>query len=76
MGIVRIDATKPGIAMGFGRFTMIVLVLALAGSLALKKHHPVTAGTMPTHGPLFVPLLVGTVLAHRPFAFAIDFQAG
>jgi K+-transporting ATPase ATPase A chain len=50
------------IAMGFGRFSVIVLVLALAGSLALKKHHPVTAGTMPTHGPLFVALLLGTVL--------------
>ncbi len=50
------------IAMWFGRFTVIVPVLAIAGSLALKKHHPVTAGTMPTHGPLFVALLVGTVL--------------
>src|SRR5512144_1639020 len=54
--------TALGIAMWFGRFTLIVLVLALAGSLALKQHHPVTAGTMPTHGPLFVALLIGTVL--------------
>ncbi len=50
------------IAMWFSRFTVIVPVLAIAGSLALKKHHPVTTGTMPTHGLLFVALLVGTVL--------------
>ena len=37
-------------------------VLAIAGSLAAKKRLPVTAGTMPTHGPLFVMLLIGTVL--------------
>lgn len=49
-------------AMWFGRFGVIVLVLAIAGSLASKKRLPVTAGTMPTHGPLFVALLIGTVL--------------
>jgi K+-transporting ATPase ATPase A chain len=49
-------------AMWFGRFGMIVPVLAIAGSLAAKKRLPVTAGTMPTHGPLFVSLLIGTVL--------------
>ena len=37
-------------------------VLAIAGSLAAKKRIAVTAGTMPTHGPLFVALLIGTVL--------------
>lgn len=51
-----------GLAMWFGRFGVIVPVLAIAGSLAAKKRLPVTAGTMPTHGPLFVVLLVGTVL--------------
>ena len=51
-----------GIAMWFGRFAMIVPILAVAGSLAAKKRIAVTAGTMPTHGPLFVVLLVGTVL--------------
>ncbi|MBT2320932.1 potassium-transporting ATPase subunit KdpA [Variovorax paradoxus] len=51
-----------GIAMWFGRFGVIVPVLAIAGSLAAKKRLPVTAGTMPTHGPLFVTLLIGTVL--------------
>jgi K+-transporting ATPase ATPase A chain len=51
-----------GIAMWFGRFGVIVPVLALAGSLAAKKRIAATAGTMPTHGPLFAALLVGTVL--------------
>jgi potassium-transporting ATPase potassium-binding subunit len=51
-----------GIAMWFGRFGTIVPVLAIAGSLASKKKIAVTSGTMPTHGPLFVVLLLGTVL--------------
>ncbi len=50
------------IAMWFGRFAVIVPVLAMAGSLAAKKRIAVTAGTLPTHGPLFVSLLIGTVL--------------
>lgn len=50
------------IAMWFGRFGVIVPVLAIAGSLAAKKRLAVTAGTLPTHGPLFVILLVGIVL--------------
>jgi K+-transporting ATPase ATPase A chain len=50
------------LAMWFGRFAMIVPVLALAGSLAAKPRLAVTAGTMPTHGPLFVGLLIGAVL--------------
>lgn len=50
------------IAMWFGRFAVIVPVLAIAGSLAAKKRLEVNAGTMPTHGPLFIVLLVGTVL--------------
>jgi K+-transporting ATPase ATPase A chain len=48
--------------MWFGRFGVIVPVLAIAGALAAKKRLPVTAGTLPTHGPLFVVLLIGTVL--------------
>jgi K+-transporting ATPase ATPase A chain len=51
-----------GVAMWFGRFAVIVPVLAIAGSLAGKKRLPHGPGTMPTHGPLFVGLLVGTVL--------------
>jgi K+-transporting ATPase ATPase A chain len=50
------------LAMWFGRFGVIVPVLAIAGSLAAKKRIAVTAGTLPTHGPLFVSLLIGTVL--------------
>ncbi|MBP0609066.1 MULTISPECIES: potassium-transporting ATPase subunit KdpA [Burkholderia] len=50
------------IAMWFGRFGTIVPVLAIAGSLAAKKRLAVTSGTLPTHGPLFVVLLLGTVL--------------
>ena len=50
------------IAMWFGRFAMIVPILAVAGSLAAKKRLEVTAGTMPTHGPLFVALLVGVMV--------------
>ncbi len=49
-------------AMWLGRFGVIVPVLAMAGSLAAKKRVAATSGTMPTHGPLFVVLLVGTVL--------------
>ncbi len=50
------------VVMWFGRFGVIVPVLAIAGALAAKKRLPVTAGTLPTHGPLFVTLLIGTVL--------------
>ncbi len=49
-------------AMWLGRFGVIVPVLAIAGSLAAKKRLEVTGGTLPTHGPLFVVLLIGTVL--------------
>jgi K+-transporting ATPase ATPase A chain len=54
--------TLLALAMWFGRFAAIVPVLAIAGSLAAKKRMAVTAGTLPTHGPLFVVLLIGTVL--------------
>ena len=50
------------IAMWFGRFAVIVPVLALAGALAAKKRLADSPGAMPTHGPLFVALLIGTVL--------------
>ncbi|MBK7357589.1 potassium-transporting ATPase subunit KdpA [Propionivibrio sp.] len=50
------------IAMWFGRFGVIVPVLALAGGLSAKKRIAASAGTMPTHGPLFVVLLIGTVV--------------
>ncbi|WP_153109951.1 potassium-transporting ATPase subunit KdpA [Propionivibrio limicola] len=54
--------TLLGLAMWFGRFGVIVPVLAIAGSLAAKKRLAVTEGTLPTHSPLFVVLLVGIVL--------------
>jgi potassium-transporting ATPase potassium-binding subunit len=54
--------TALGLCMLFGRYWLAVPVLAIAGSLAAKKIVPVGAGTLPTHTPLFVGLLVGVVL--------------
>ena len=54
--------TALGVAMLFGRFIPIVLVLALAGSLAAQPKIPSTAGTLPTHRPQFVGLLVGVTI--------------
>jgi K+-transporting ATPase ATPase A chain len=51
-----------GLAQLIGRFLFLIPILAAAGSLAAKKKVPVTSGTFPTHGPLFVGLLVGTVI--------------
>ena len=51
-----------GLGMLIGRFLFLIPLLAAAGSLAIKKKVPTTSGTFPTHGPLFVGLLVGTVL--------------
>lgn len=51
-----------GAAMFVGRFVPALATLALAGALARKKQVPRGAGTLPTHGPLFVALLVATVL--------------
>lgn len=54
--------TMQGIAMLLGRFAYIVPMLAVAGSLAAKKTVPASAGTFPTHGPLFVTLLIAVIL--------------
>src|SRR6202012_2761452 len=54
--------TALGLVMWLGRYWPIVAVLAIAGSLGAKKRVPVTSGTMLTHGPTFVVLLIGTVL--------------
>lgn len=51
-----------GLAMFVGRFVPALATLAIAGALARKKQVPAGAGTLPTHGPLFVGLLVATVL--------------
>ncbi len=48
--------------MLIGRFLFLLPLLAAAGSLAAKKRVPITSGTLPTHGGLFVGLLVGTVV--------------
>jgi K+-transporting ATPase ATPase A chain len=50
------------LTMLIGRFLIIIPMLAVAGSLAAKKRIPVTSGTLPTHGALFVGLLIGTVV--------------
>jgi K+-transporting ATPase ATPase A chain len=50
------------IAMVLGRFAYLIPVLAIAGSLAAKPKLPVSAGTFPTHGPLFIGLLIGVIL--------------
>lgn len=54
--------TALGIVMLLGRFAMIVPVIAMAGGLAAKKATPASAGSFPTHGPMFVLLLAGTIL--------------
>jgi K+-transporting ATPase ATPase A chain len=54
--------TTGAVAMFVGRFFMIVPAMAIAGSLAAKKTVPASLGTFPTHGGLFVGLLVGVIL--------------
>ena len=79
--------TSLAVAMWFGRFTIIVPVLAIAGSLARKKRRAPGAGTLPTHGPLFFGMLVSTVvlvtlvtflpaLALGPIAEHLEIRAG
>jgi len=58
-----------GLCMLFGRFLFIIPVLAIAGSLANKKMVPSSVGTLPTHGPLFVGLLVATVIVVGALTF-------
>ncbi|MFJ8961757.1 potassium-transporting ATPase subunit KdpA [Lentzea sp. NPDC102401] len=58
-----------GLCMLFGRFIPIVAVLALAGSLAAQKKVPVTAGTLPTTGPLFATLLTGAIVLVAALTF-------
>jgi K+-transporting ATPase ATPase A chain len=61
--------TALGLAMFFSRYWLIVPVLAIAGSFASKKTVPAGAGTLPTHGPLFVALLLGTVFVVGALTF-------
>jgi K+-transporting ATPase ATPase A chain len=55
-------ATAIGICMMIGRYWVIIPVLAIAGSLAKKKSVPASAGTLPTDSPMFIALLVGTII--------------
>ena len=61
--------TLGGIAMLFGRFWTMIPMLAIAGSLAAKKSVPPGAGTLPTHTPLFVVLLVGVIIIVAALTF-------
>ena len=58
-----------GFAMLFARYCLVVAVLAIAGSLAAKKIVPTSAGTLPTHTPLFVLLLIGSVIVVGALTF-------
>jgi K+-transporting ATPase ATPase A chain len=58
----RFYSTAIGLCMLVGRYWVIVPVLAIAGSLAKKKRIPPSSGTLPTHTPLFVGLLVATIV--------------
>jgi K+-transporting ATPase ATPase A chain len=54
--------TALGIVMFFSRYWLIVPTLAIAGSLIRKKKVPSTAGTLPTHTPLFIAWLIGVIM--------------
>ncbi len=61
--------TALGLAMFIGRFWVIIPVLAIAGSLAKKKQVPASLGTLPTHTPLFVTLLIGVIVIVGALSF-------
>ncbi|WP_296749078.1 potassium-transporting ATPase subunit KdpA [Thiobacillus sp.] len=61
--------TMLGFAMLLSRYWLAIPVLAIAGSLAAKKIVPASAGTLPTHTPLFVLLLIGTVIVVGALTF-------
>ena len=65
-----------GIAMWLSRYWLMIPVLAIAGSLAAKRATAVTAGTLPTHTPLFVVMLVGTVLMVGALTFLPSLALG
>jgi len=68
--------TALGLCMLFGRYFIVVPVLAIAGSLAAKKFVPPSPGTLPTHTPLFVTLLIGVVLIVGALNFVPAFALG
>ncbi len=61
--------TALGITMLFARYWLAIPVLALAGAFAAAKHVPPSAGTLPTHSPLFVVVLIGTVITVGALTF-------
>ncbi|HEY3178279.1 MAG TPA: potassium-transporting ATPase subunit KdpA [Casimicrobiaceae bacterium] len=61
--------TALGICMLFARYWLAIPVLALAGALAAAKHVPASSGTLPTHTPLFVTVLIGTVITVGALTF-------
>jgi K+-transporting ATPase ATPase A chain len=65
-----------GVAMWASRYWLMIPVLAIAGSLAAKRATAVTAGTLPTHGPLFVAMLVGVVLIVGALTFVPSLVLG
>jgi len=68
--------TTLGLAMFIGRFLMIIPMLAIAGSLARKKIVPISAGTFPTDGGLFVGLVVGVILITGGLTFLPSLALG
>ncbi len=68
--------TTLGIAMFLGRYFVKIPVLALAGALAQKKLVPASAGTLPTHTPLFVAMLVGTIVIVGALTFIPSLALG
>ncbi len=68
--------TALGISMFLGRFWIKVAVLAIAGALARKKLVPASAGTLPTHTPLFVTMLVGTIVIVGALTFIPSLALG
>ncbi len=65
-----------GLAMLVGRFGVAIPVLAIAGSLASKRRVPASSGTLPTHGPLFVLLLIGSVVLVGALTFVPSLALG
>jgi K+-transporting ATPase ATPase A chain len=65
-----------GIAMLIGRYLFVVPVFALAGALVVKKKVPASAGTFPTHGPLFIALLIGVIMIVGVLSFLPAFTLG
>jgi potassium-transporting ATPase potassium-binding subunit len=65
-----------GVAMWISRYWLMIPVLAIAGSLAAKRSVAITAGTLPTHTPLFVAMLIGVVLMVGALTFLPSLALG